>query len=84
MRVGIREASRQIKEVTKKTEKLVDMIIDYESGELPAENTMELFSGLVKSGMAWTLQGHYGRISQSLIDNGYLDKQGNILKGGKK
>lgn len=63
-----------------KTE-LVDRIMAYETGELPAEDTMKLFAELIKTGMAWELQGHYGRISQSLIDDGYIDKKGKILKG---
>ncbi len=58
----------------------VDMIIAYENGELPAEDTLKLFAELVKSGLAWTLQGHYGRTSQALIEQGYLDRQGKILK----
>jgi hypothetical protein len=59
---------------------VVDNIIAYESGELSAENMLELFSELVKNGMAWTLQGHYGRTAQSLIEAGYIDDKGNILK----
>ena len=60
--------------------KLVDKIIAYETGELPAEDTLKLFAELVKTGQAWTLQGHYGRTAQGLIDSGYLDRQGNILR----
>ena len=59
---------------------LVDKIIAYESGELPAEDTLALFADLVKSGQAWSLQGHYGRIASGLIDEGYLDRKGKILK----
>jgi polyhydroxyalkanoate synthesis regulator phasin len=60
--------------------KIVNKIIAYESGELSAEETLELFSELVKSGQAWALQGHYGRIAQNYIDNGFLDRNGNILR----
>lgn len=59
---------------------LTDKIIDYESGMLSTEATLELFSELVKTGLVWTLQGHYGRNAATLIKNGYLDEQGNILK----
>ena len=59
---------------------LVDNIIDYETGELQAENTLSLFAELVRTGQAWTLQGHYGRTASELIKGGYLDRQGNILK----
>ena len=34
---------------------LVGSIIDYESGQLGNQKTVELFSHLVKTGMAWTL-----------------------------
>jgi len=60
--------------------KLVDMIIAYETGELPTEDTLELFAKLVKTGRAWSLQGHYGRTAQTLIDEGYISKKGEILK----
>jgi hypothetical protein len=60
--------------------KLVDMIINYESGELKAEATLELFAELVKTGQAWTLQGSYGRMAESLIQQGYISKSGKVLK----
>lgn len=59
---------------------LVDHIIEYENGNMVEYETLELFSYLVKSGQAWTLQGHYGRVATHLIDNGYLDKKGRILE----
>jgi len=58
---------------------LVDKIIAYEAGELDNNDTFELFSELIKNGMAWTLQGHYGRVAAALIDGGYLSKTGDIL-----
>lgn len=57
---------------------LTDLIISYESGELSDKDTLELFSQLVKSGQAWTLQGHYGRTAQALIDSDWIDAQGKI------
>ncbi len=60
--------------------KKIDMIIDYESGELKAEDTLKLFAELIRTGQAWTLQGHYGRTAQGLIEGGYIDKEGKILK----
>ena len=59
---------------------IVGNIIAYESGELDANGTLELFAGLVKNGMAWSLQGSYGRTASALIDAGWLDKSGNVLK----
>jgi hypothetical protein len=55
-------------------------IISYESGDLPVENTLKLFANLIKSGMAWTLQGSYGRTARTLIDSGYISSEGIILK----
>ena len=59
---------------------LVDSIIAYESGELEAETTLELFAELIRTGRAWTLQGHYGRTASELIEQGYITKEGEISK----
>jgi len=63
----------------KKTDK-IDMIIAYENGELPAEDTLKLFAELVRTGQAYSLQGHYGRVATQLIEEGYISKEGKILK----
>jgi hypothetical protein len=47
---------------------LTNAIIDYESGELEEHGVIELFQHLVDSGLAWQLQGSYGRTAQALID----------------
>jgi len=51
----------------------IGQIIAYEQGELDDEATIELFQGLVDSGMAWQLQGHYGRTATALIDAGLVN-----------
>lgn len=56
----------------------VDRIIAYESGELNTIEVVELFADLVKSGMAWTLQGSYGRSAQSLINSGFITAEGEV------
>lgn len=48
----------------------IDQIIAYENGELNEEETIELFQSLIDSGMAWQLQGHYGRTAAALIEAG--------------
>jgi len=58
----------------------VDMIIAYECGELDDNGTLELFSNLIKSGQAWSLQGHYGRTARAIIEAGYISKDGEILE----
>lgn len=53
----------------------------YEGGNISSKAYLELMSYLVKTGQAWQLQGSlYGRPAQSLIEQGYLDKKGKILK----
>jgi hypothetical protein len=65
---------------TKKLD-LLGLIMDYESGELKAEDTLVLFGELIRTGQAWQLQGSiYGRPARQLIDNGYISEQGKILK----
>lgn len=57
---------------------LVDFIIQFEEGKLDQEDTLELFSYLIKSGQAWQLQGSYGRAAAGLIENGIINKDGSI------
>jgi hypothetical protein len=50
---------------------LVSRIIAFESGELD-DKTVALFQELVDSGMAWSLQGFYGRTARDLIERGLV------------
>jgi hypothetical protein len=52
-------------------------IIAFESGELDADKIVELFQHLVDTGLAWQLQGHYGRTAMALIEQGLVSKGGN-------
>lgn len=58
---------------------IVDQIVAWENGIMSSDDEIRFFSKLVKNGMAWTLQGMYGRRASDLINEGYLDAQGNIL-----
>ena len=49
-------------------------ILAFEDGSLDREGTIELFQHLVDSGLAWQLQGHYGRSAQDLIDAGEVTR----------
>jgi hypothetical protein len=51
---------------------LTGKILAYESGELSQEATRRLFQHLVDSGLAWKLQGHYGRTATALIEGGLV------------
>lgn len=50
----------------------INQIIAYEQGELEQEEVIKLFQDLVDSGQAWTLQGHYGRMAQHLLETGEI------------
>lgn len=50
---------------------LIGKIIDYECGMLNEEEVISLFQELIDTGMAWTLQGSYGRTAIALIEAGY-------------
>ena len=49
---------------------LTDKIIKYEAGELNETEVIALFQELIDTGIAWELQGHYGRIATALIQFG--------------
>lgn len=56
------------------------MTIDYEQGELSKEDIITLFAYLIKSGLAWTLQGHYGIASRFFIDAGIISEEGDVIR----
>lgn len=54
----------------------MEMILKYENGELNEEQVIELFSSLLRSGLAWQLQGSYGRTAADFINAGILTVKG--------
>lgn len=48
-------------------------IINYETDQMETtDEVLELFQHLVDTGMAWSLQGHYGRTATALIEGGHI------------
>ena len=70
--LGLKPNDREVTEMTKQYD-VTGNIIAYEQGELEQEAVVELFQHLVDSGMAWQLQGSYGRMAKSLIEAGYVE-----------
>jgi len=53
----------------------IDQIIAYENGDLSEDDTICLFQRLVDTGLAWELQGHYGRTAKEFINSGLVRVQ---------
>ena len=51
---------------------MINKIIAFEQGELGEVEIISLFQNLVDSGLAWSLQGSYGRMATALIDEGLI------------
>jgi hypothetical protein len=49
---------------------MVDSIMRWEQGEMDSEEEATFFQSLIDNGMAWTLQGCYGRRAMQLIQEG--------------
>lgn len=45
-------------------------IMSYEDGELSHDEVVSGMQQLINSGLAWSLQGHYGRLATALIEDG--------------
>ena len=55
-------------------DEVVGLIMDYEGGDIDEEDAIALFQHLVNTGLAWQLQGHYGRTAQALLDQGIITR----------
>jgi hypothetical protein len=51
---------------------MLQRLMDYESGILSWEETLDLFQDLVDSGLAWDLQGAYGWTAARLLADGLI------------
>jgi hypothetical protein len=50
---------------------VVDFVMAYEGDHLNDEEIIKGFQQLIDSGLAWQLQGHYGRTAMALIKSGH-------------
>lgn len=57
---------------------LTNALIAYEEGELDAEGERELFAELIRTGLCWQLQGHYGRVASAYIEAGIILPDGSL------
>jgi hypothetical protein len=55
---------------------MLDAILAFEQGELDEDGVVELFQHLVDTGLAWQLQGFYGRTAADLIEAGLVTVPG--------
>ena len=58
---------------------ILSLITDYEEGSLDNDGFLTLFAELIKSGLAWSLQGSYGRTAEALIEQGLISTKGEVL-----
>jgi hypothetical protein len=54
----------------------IDNLIAFEQGDLDDEQTIDLFQGLINTGLAYQLQGFYGRTAEALIEAGHCTRRG--------
>ena len=62
---------------TKKFYDTVGGIIKYEQSEMEYDEVVELFQHLGDTGLAWQLQGHYGRTAAEMIRAGEVTQNYN-------
>ena len=48
----------------------LEFIMDYENGECTEDEIIVGFQEMIDSGLAWELQGSYGRMAKGLLEAG--------------
>lgn len=54
---------------------ILNQIVEFEEGNLDHEETIALVQALIDNGMAWTLQGTYGRMAAHFIEEGLCHEE---------
>jgi hypothetical protein len=79
MELNLKPLKMQSKAAIPESRQLTDMIIRFEEQNMQTiDEVLELFSVLIQTRMAWSLQGSYGRMARHLIDQGSLSEDGTI------
>lgn len=60
----------------------VDDVCRYESGEMTPEEEVTFFADLIRTGVCWHLQGHYGRTAAAYIEAGTILPDGSLPPAG--
>lgn len=55
------------------------MRLEGEDHTLTSENIIDGVAAMIKDGTIWQLQGSYGRMGVAMIEQGYVDQEGNVL-----
>lgn len=56
---------------------IIDSIMRFESGEMDQGEILPFFQSLVDTGLAWSLQGSYGRTAHNLLQAGHIHPRAN-------
>ena len=57
---------------------LYERVVEYETEDHSIEWVLQLYADLIATGLAWHLQGRYGREAKAMIDEGLITVQGDI------
>lgn len=55
----------------------IQEMMDFEDGNLTGDDLTSMFQKLINTGLAWRLQGFYGRTAKMLIDQGLCKEASN-------
>ena len=72
------ENDKKHDEANQKELNIVGLMMSFEDGTISDDGFIKLFEHLIKTGMAWTLQGFYGRTAKAVIEKGFIDNEGNV------